>query len=64
MASYSEDANGIIIEFGKYAGRYLDALPSGYLRWMAENLDDDYLATKADEEWGWRETVGDHKHED
>jgi len=41
--------------FGRFKGRTLDGIPSGYLKWMAEKLDDDDLSTMASLIWEWRD---------
>ena len=50
--------------WGKFRGEFIEDLPSGYLRWLSENCDDDFIATKADEEFQWREDNGGHKWDD
>jgi len=34
--------------YGKFKGRRLEDIPTGYLRWAAENFNDDRLATGCD----------------
>lgn len=46
--------------FGKYKNEYLQDIPSGYIRWLAENCDDDHIATMADEEYSRRTDEGEH----
>lgn len=46
--------------WGKYAGNDIQDLPSGYLRWLAENieeitLEDSAICKAADEEYQFRE---------
>ena len=50
----------MILPFGKYKGYYIENVPSDYLRWMAENLDDEDFAVAADEEYQFREKWGTH----
>ena len=51
----------IIMPFGMHKGKYLDKLPSGYLRYLAENCDwDTKIQEAADEEWQYREKYGCH----
>lgn len=46
--------------FGKYIGQDLEDIPSSYLRWLAENCDDDEICEAADEEYQWREANRKH----
>jgi hypothetical protein len=41
--------------FGKHKGKTMEEIPSGYLKWMADKLDDDDLCEAADAEYQWRE---------
>lgn len=50
----------MILPWGKYKGYEMDMVPSDYLRWLAENVEDDEIATAADEEYQFRETWGGH----
>jgi hypothetical protein len=50
--------------WGKFKGKYLEDIPSGYLRWLAENCENDEIATEADEEYRWRTDNNAHKWED
>lgn len=53
------------IYFGKYYGNLLQDIPSSYLKWLAENCDNDEIATNADLEWQYREKYGKHfNHEE
>jgi len=47
--------------YGKYEGKQLDDLPSKYLLWVAENWDNDRIASAADAVWRWREATGSHE---
>lgn len=46
--------------YGKFKGLELEKISSGYLRWVAENFDNDVIATEADKEWRWREKYNEH----
>ena len=46
--------------WGKFKGDEIEDIPSGYLRWLAENCEDDLIATEADEEFQWRTDTGEH----
>ena len=48
------------LPWGKHKGEDLESVPSSYLRWLAENCEDDVIASAADEEWSWREQYGQH----
>ncbi|MGO9372705.1 MAG: putative quorum-sensing-regulated virulence factor [Syntrophobacteraceae bacterium] len=50
----------MVISFGKYRGKTIEELPSGYLKWIAENVDDDDLCEAADAEYQWRSQHGTH----
>lgn len=57
-----------VMPFGKYRGRRIDALPSSYLRWLAENMAEDKprerdICLAADKEYQWRERHGSHFEE-
>lgn len=44
-----------IMPFGKYKNQTLNEIPSDYLKWGAENIDNDTIASILDKEWQWRE---------
>jgi len=51
--------------YGKYKGKDIDQLPSGYLRWVAENWKEDIpqnraICEAADKEYQYRERQGLH----
>ena len=52
------------LTFGKYKGEDIEDIPSDYLKWLAENCEQDNIATAADEEYQWREDNNAHKWED
>jgi len=46
---------------GKFKGKSLYFLPSWYLKWLAENCDNNKkIQLAADEEWQWREKYNEH----
>lgn len=46
--------------WGKHEGEDIEDIPSDYLVWLAENCEQDYIATAADEEYQWREDNSAH----
>ena len=38
------------VPFGKYKDKTIEEIPSGYLRWMRDNLEEDDLVQAADDE--------------
>lgn len=54
----------ITMRWGKYRGRRIEDIPSGYLKWLAENARDEVVARNADEEWRWREDHNAHFEDD
>jgi hypothetical protein len=51
--------------WGKYKDKYIDVIPSNYLRYVAENWDEDTrfkkdIIEECDEEWNWREANNCH----
>ena len=53
------------VHFGKFKGQQIDALPSSYLKWLAENIDDEKkgersICIAADNEFQERERTGCH----
>lgn len=40
--------------WGKYKGYDIEDLPTDYLKWLAENCDNDEIFTAADEEYRYR----------
>lgn len=53
----------MIMPFGKHKGADIEDLPSGYLKWVAENVDDEELAEAADAEYRWRSDHNAHTGE-
>ncbi len=54
-------SEGIVMPFGKHKGEYIQALPSSYLLWLAQNCDwNDRICEAADEEWQWRDKYNEH----
>lgn len=49
--------------WGKFKGEDIEDIPSGYLHWLAENCEDDLIATMADEEFRIRTDDGTHFYE-
>jgi len=49
--------------WGKFKGIEIWRLPSGYLKWVAENFDHKDICESADEEWQWREKYNKHVNE-
>jgi len=52
--------------WGKFKGHDIEGLPSSYLRWLAENIDETKPVNRAvclaaDKEWQWRERSGEHR---
>jgi len=41
-------AEEFVMPFGVHKGKKLEDLPTSYLRWAAENMDIDRVATKCD----------------
>ena len=53
----------IKMPYGKFKGIELWRIPSGYLKWVAENFDNDIICKAADEEWQYREHYKEHFNE-
>jgi len=43
------------LPWGAFKGKELSEIPSAYLRWLAENCDNEKICAAADKEWRWRE---------
>ena len=52
---------GFRMPWGAFKTKQLDDIPSSYLKWLAENCDQDDISTAASLVWDYREEVGDHK---
>ena len=52
----------VIMPYGAFKGKEMHEIPSNYLKFLAENVGD-FLATAADEEWRWRDTMQQHWEE-
>jgi hypothetical protein len=46
--------------WGKYKGEEIEDIPSGYLRWLARECDDEEIAMTADTEYQHREKYNVH----
>lgn len=53
-------SDNFILPWGKHKGEEIESIPSDYLKWLAENCEDDLVATEADEEYQWRKDTGGH----
>ena len=49
--------------WGKFKGDLICELLSDYLRWLAENCEDETICTAADEEYSWRTDNHEHWYE-
>jgi hypothetical protein len=54
----------MLMPWGKFKGVEIHRLPSSYLRWLAENCEDDEISCQADDEWTWREHYNQHFEND
>jgi len=53
------------MSWGKFKGHEIELLPSAYLKWLAENCDEEsprnkQVCIKADTEWHYRERYNCH----
>ena len=46
--------------WGKFKGEDIEDIPSGYLRWLALNCEDDLICEAADKEFCWRTDNNEH----
>lgn len=53
-----KNEQGKRMPFGKHKGKLIEDLPNDILKWYAENLSQDWLATLCDEEYQWRVNNG------
>lgn len=59
-----KDLGMTIVPFGKYKGKIISDIPSGYLKWLAENAYIDEIAEAADAEYDFRDANNEHFWED
>ena len=52
-----------VMPWGKYKGKKIDTIPSSYLKWLAENCEDEHICEQADEEYRARTDYNDHWEE-
>jgi len=50
----------IVMSYGKFRGCKISEIPSGYLKWMAENMENGTLCYAADDEYQRREKWDEH----
>lgn len=43
-----------IMPWGKFSGKSIEDIPSSYLKWLAEECEDDEICEAADAEYEWR----------
>ena len=55
-----KDEKDLVMPYGAFKGKKMHQIPSGYLKWIAENFDQDNICTAADTEWQWREKYSEH----
>ena len=53
----------ITMPYGAYKGTPMHKIPSSYLKWVAENFDDEDICCAADDEYQHREKYGGHFYE-
>jgi uncharacterized protein (DUF3820 family) len=63
--SKKEKRETTLMPIGKWAGHFIDEIPSSYLLWVAENWQEDsefkrHLVKECDTEWQWREKYNCH----
>ncbi len=46
--------------YGKFKGKEMEDIPSGYLRWIAENFNNEDVCEAADKEYQFREKWNSH----
>ena len=46
--------------FGKHEGKLLVDIPSSYLLWAAENINQEDICQACDKEWSFREKFNSH----
>jgi len=50
--------------FGKFKGQKIDDIPSDYLKWVSENVENEEICCAADEEYRRRTDDGEHFYDD
>lgn len=55
----------MVMPWGRYRDEYIDEIPSSYLRYVAENWDEDNpykkrIVQECDDEWQWRDRTNNH----
>ena len=58
-----KDAGTVVVHFGKHQGKMLCDIPSGYLKWLAENCDFEDICEAADVEHSFRSKFNNHFEE-
>ena len=53
----------MIMPWGKHKGKLVEELPLSYLKWLAEECDDDNICEAADVEYHWRSDHNVHSKE-
>lgn len=54
----------MIMPWGKFKGKDLEDIPSGYLYWLKENCEDNTIMKAAEEEYEFREKWNTHFSEE
>lgn len=52
------------MKFGKHRDKTIEEIPSDYLQWMCEELDNDKLVDAADAEYQFREKHNTHFYDE
>jgi hypothetical protein len=50
----------MMMPWGAFKGKPIESIPSGYLKWLAENCEDNDICEEADEEF--RRRTDDNEH--
>ncbi len=50
----------LLMPWGKFKGQEMAEIPSGYLKWLAENCEDETICCAADEEFSERTDTHSH----
>jgi len=50
----------LVMPWGAFKGQEIQQIPSGYLKWLAENCEDETICCAADEEYNWRTDMNEH----